>query len=304
MKQYANAVKKRMIARYPAHLLGGKLAGGTPGEGERGYAHIFQRLEDNFPDGQYPATKRLKGTILDEPIPYYHAEHLTSPQTMCISYFKKFFQRPEYECYLTAILEKMEVILDDGEICDAGFAHQPDPREGNVFDCYFRLTNGQRLFWIARFTEPSFGLLPKLRDGAERYVRNWEEVYSPMLEQCRYYDMPDVVCEEYCCLDTGGLGDCAMGDRCPIHEFYQYYQIWRSILYARRWGDCVLFLSPMENQMLEGERAYIREYARRWHTRNIRSLYWEQLISVTLQTVREEPELMDYYKAWRMKYFP
>ena len=304
MQQYVSVVKKRMVAQYPAHLLGGKINGGSPKEGERGHAHVFRRLEDNFPDGRYPTTRRLKGNVPDEPIPYHHAEHLHSAQTMCISYFKKFFEQEPYERYLTESLETLGLRLEGSGFSDGGFAHCPNPEEGTVFDCYLRLTSGKSLYWNTRFTESTFGSLPRRRDGAERYVRDWEEVYTPLLRQCVYHDLPDMTCEAYCCLATGGLSpDCPRWRECPIYEFYQYPQIRRSILHATRKGDYVLFLSPLENRALERERAYIHTYARRWGARNIRSLYWEQLISVTLQTVRPEQELLDYYAAWKTKYF-
>ena len=91
MKSYEQIVKDRMIPKYSKELLGGKFRGKAP-KGVPGYPHIFQNLKDNFIDGKYPDMKRLKGSLTNGKIQYNCATHLNSSQTMCIAYFKKFFE--------------------------------------------------------------------------------------------------------------------------------------------------------------------------------------------------------------------
>ena len=89
-KSYEVTVKERMLKKFPSELLGGAYHG-------RSYPHIFKELKDNFIDGRYPVKKCLKGNLTDSEIKYHYAEHLNSSQTMCISYFKKFFESEKYE---------------------------------------------------------------------------------------------------------------------------------------------------------------------------------------------------------------
>lgn len=302
MNHYAVLRKKRTFAqtadRPPVQKDGA-------GAGEQAVRDIPRHPEENAPEESWPATRRLKGRVPDEPLPLERAGASRLARQMCVSFFRKWFEQEHYECYLLRILERLGIRMEDSELLDAGFDHCPVPEEGTCFDLYLRLNDGRRLFWSACFGEGSFGRLPRSRSGAEGTIRDWEQLYTPLLRKCVYHELPDVTCEEYCCLSTGGLNrDCPVWRNCPIHEFYRFFQIRRSILHAGRKGDCVLFLSPLSNRKLEEERAYIGLYAKRWDTDNIRAVYWEQLISVTMQTVAEEPELLDYYRGWRERYLP
>ena len=303
MKSYEQIVKERMIPKYPKDLLGGKFRGRAP-YGESGYPHIFQRREDNFIDGKYPTMKRLKGTVPDGKITYNCETHLNSSQTMCISFFKKFFEDETYELLLVQILQNLGIDTGSSCISDAIFEYEPDPAERTNFDFYLQFSNGQSISWEIKFTEKEFGGTTKKTGEENRYIRKWIEIYTPMLRSCVYHNHPDTDCENYRCLATGKLtDDCCASDQCLIYEFYKYYQIRRNITYAKNVDDYVLFLTPKENTSLDEGRAYIEAYAQKYSTDHIRNIYWEDLINATLQVVSCNPYLLEYYTRFKEKYF-
>lgn len=298
MKSYEKIVKERMAKNTPKDLVGGTFRGRT-------YLHIFKELKDNFIDGKYPIKKCLKGSLTDKDIKYHYAEHLNSSQTMCIAFFKKFFETKEYEYLLAEILMMMGIDVSGGnEFTDAIFEYIPNAKEGTNFDFYLKLANGKQLTWEIKFTESEFGGTSLDKKRPRRYIEKWEDVYTEMLFDCAYYSYPAVDCDDYKCLSTGELtNDCCAHDKCSIHEFYEYYQIRRNILYAKNKGDYVLFLTPRENKSLDEGRAYIEHYAEKWNTDCIRNIYWEDLIDTTLKVVSCEPVLLDYYTKFKTKYF-
>lgn len=295
---YEAAVKERMLKRVPKGLLGGTFRG-------RAYPHIFKELKDNFIDGTYPTKKCLKGNLTDADIKYHYAEHLNSSQTMCIAYFKKFFESKEYETLLAEILMMQGIdVVGCAEFTDAVFEYIPYAKEGTNFDFYLKLANGKQITWEIKFTESEFGGTTKAGGARDKYITKYENTYIPMLRECAYYDFPDVVCDDYECLATGVLtDDCSVCDKCSIHRFFKHYQIRRNILYAKKKGDYVLYLTPRENQALDEGRAYIEHYATKWGTDCIRNIYWEDLLETTLYVASREPKLLDYYTKFEEKYF-
>lgn len=293
---YEKSVKDRMAKKFPGELVGGAFRGRT-------YLHVFRNLKDNFIDGEVQIKKCLKGNLTDANIKYHYAEHMNSSQTMCISYFKKFFEKKEYEDLLSRILENQGINVEGDEFTDAVFEYIPYAKEGTNFDFYLRRDTGQQITWEIKFTEREFGGTTK--GGAnDKYIEKYKCVYIPMLRQCTYYSHSDVECNDYKCLMTGVVTDnCCEQDNCSIHEFYKYYQIRRNILYARNKGDYVLFLTPRENTALDKERTYIEQYAEKWGTDCIRNIYWEELLKTTLEIVASVPDLFAYYLKFKEKYF-
>lgn len=296
-RTYELAVKERIAKKFPKELMGGEFQ-------KSPYPHIFKELKDNFIDGEFPTKKCLKGNLTDNEIKYHYAEHVNSSQTMCIAYFKKFFELKEYEPFLAEVLMMQGIDISGGnEFTDAIFEYIPCAKEGTNFDFYLKLTDGKQITWEIKFTESEFG---RTTQGGEnkKYIDKYEETYIPMLRDCAYYDFPDVDCDDYRCLQTGVLtDDCCAHDKCSINEFYRYYQIRRNILYAKKKGDYVLFLTPRENKALDEGRAYIEQYASKWGTDHIRNIYWEDLLDTTLRVVSCEPQLFEYYTKFKEKYF-
>lgn len=66
-------------------------------------SHIFANITINFIDGTYPKFCSMKGKLTDTEMKYHKsAAHMNSSQVVCISYFKKFFEKTEYEKCLQA----------------------------------------------------------------------------------------------------------------------------------------------------------------------------------------------------------
>ena len=297
MSSYERTVKERMSKKVPIDLVGGTFRG-------KEYLHIFKELKYNFIDWQFPAKKCLKGNLTDADIKYHYAEHLNSSQTMCIAFFKKFFESIEYENLLAEILLEMKIDVADARFSDAVFEYIPNIKEGTNFDFYLKLDNGKQLTWEIKFTESEFGGTTLDKRYPNRYIEKWKDVYTDMLSDCVYYSYPAVSCDNYKCISNGKLtNNCCVHDKCSVYEFYEHYQIRRNLLYAKNKGDYVLFLTPRENKSLDVGRNYIEYYANAWKTDCIRNIYWEDLLDVTLEAVSHEPVLFDYYSKFKAKYF-
>ena len=294
---YSTKVKERMAGKFQANQKGG-LFHGKP------YDHILTDLKYNFIDGNPPEKKCMKGNLTDANIKYHYAEHLNSSQTMCIAYFKKFFECPEYESLLAEILMMLKIdVSEDCVFSDAVFEHIPCAKEATNFDFYLTTSDGRQITWEIKFTEAEFGSVSLETDG-KKYLDKYKNIYMPMLSEGLYCTSPDEESGLCPCLETGVLTDlCSRQDSCAIKEFYRYYQIRRNILYAKKNGDYVLFLTPRENDNLDEGRAYIEYYAKQHNTDRIRNIYWEDLLDATLQVVSCEPGLLDYYTKFKDKYF-
>lgn len=295
---YENEVKNRMSKKFPAELLGGTYR-------NQSYPHIFKNLDDNFIDGKRQIKKCLKGNLTDGDIKYNYAEHLNSSQTMCIAYFKKFFEKPEYEPLLAKILMIHKINLTDSNgFSDAVFEHIPCPKEGTNFDFYLKTMDGKQITWEIKFTESEFKKIALQGNNSDNYIKKYKDTYIKMLQNCVYYRYPAVTCDSYECTDANdNTYICNVHDKCSVYEFFNHYQIRRNILYARNKGDYVIFLTPRENKTLDDDRAYIEYYADKWGTDCIKNIFWEDLLETTLRVVSPVPVLFDYYKKFKEKYF-
>ena len=298
VKTYEETVKERMMKNFSSELMGGTF-------NKVKYPHIFLEQKDNFIDGCFPTKKCLKGSLTDSDIKYHYAEHLNSSQTMCIAFFKKFFESETREYLLAEILMMTGIDISGGnEFTDAVFEYVPDIKEGTNFDFYLKLANGQQLTWEIKFTESEFGCTSLDRKRPSRYIEKWKDVYTKKFLDCAYNTCDSVVCDRYECISGGKLKNtCCDSDKCGLYDFYAHYQIRRNILYAKKKGDYVLFLTPKENYALDEGRAYIDIYARKCGTDCIRNIYWEELIETTLRVVSCDAELLEYYTKFKTKYF-
>ena len=105
---FAKRIQRIMGERIPEYIPRGSWQGHT-------YAHIFTDVAINFIDGMYPKFCSMKGELTDAEIKYHKgATHMNSSQIVCISYFKKFFEKPEYEDYLLAVLRKSGISIETG----------------------------------------------------------------------------------------------------------------------------------------------------------------------------------------------
>lgn len=240
------------------------------------YDHIFIDVRNNFIDGCYPVKCCIKGNTTAEDIKYHQgAAHMNSSQVMCISYFKKFFEKPEYEKLLLDIMRRsgLEIAAGD-QIKTAIFEYEPDSAERTNFDFYMELVSGIRISFEIKYTEPEFGGISPNKQETDKYDRKWDDIYKKMVEDSPF-------------LNIGKL------------EFYQNYQVNRNIAFAEA-EDYVLFLTPRANDArgIQKGRAYIEGF----HNSHIRNLYWEDIVENTFAAVKDYIDLQKYYLNFYGKY--
>lgn len=266
---FAKRIQKAMGDRVPDCVPRGSWQG-------RKYPHIYADLRSNFIDGTYPEFCSIKGIRTVDRIKYHKgAAHMNSSQVVCISYFKKFFERPEYEAYLLSVLREAGIRIESGEtINSAVFEYEPSPEERTNFDFYMELGSGIHLSFEIKYTEAEFGGISPDKDDPDKYVRKWNMIYQDMADKSPYL----------------------LVDR---EAFYQNYQINRNIAYAGD-EDYVLFLTPKANDakgLNEG-----RNYIDGMQNPHIRNLYWEDIMKITQRLVDGCEELMEYYDQFYHKY--
>jgi hypothetical protein len=246
----------------------------------RTYDHILADVKMNFIDGRYPDKCWIKGQSDkngDLPLHKY-ASHLNSSQVMCISFFKKFFEKEAYEKILLDILIKSGIkIGETDQIAEAIFEYEPDAEERTNFDFYLIFESEMHISFEIKYTEPEFG---GISPDPEKYARKWTTIYEGMVDRSPY-------------LNIGK------------DEYYENYQINRNISYARekdkkRGADYVLFLTPRAND--DDGLSAGRDYIDSFHSDHILNLYWEDVIAITQSAVKDIPELEDYYGKFFEKY--
>ena len=244
------------------------------------YKHICKNLEDNFIDGKYPVKCNIKGDLYEKSIKYHqYASHLNSSQVMCISFFKKFFEKSEYEEILLELLRRTGIgISSDVEIKDAVFEYEPNKSERTNFDFYLVLTNSRKISMEIKYTESEFGGISPDDKDPDKYHNKWKNIYQAMVAVSPYLD-------------------------CSEEDFYKNYQINRNIVYAKE-GDVVIFLTPEANRLLTPEANGLRgrKYIDSLRNSNICNLYWEKIVGELLDIVKDIPELNAYYTKFYNKY--
>ena len=263
---YAEAVKQRIVRVLPEKDRYGLWHGIA-------YPHICKELRDNFIDGK----GALKGKLSGKTIKFHKgATHLNSSQVLCINFFNKFFENPQSEALLLQILRDAGLDISNGEkITDATLEYEPDRKERTNFDFFLQLTSGRHISFEVKYTESEFGGISHDRKHPEKYTEKWKHIYLPMVQKSPY-----------------------LGEHCDEDLFYKHYQIHRNIAYAQA-NDVVVFLTPRLNHALDEERCYIDGFC----TPNIRNLYWEDIVSVVLKTVQSNPDMCEYFRKFRDKYF-
>lgn len=270
---------KEAFAKRIQRIMGERVPEYIPRESWKGhtYAHIFTDLAINFIDGMYPKFCSMKGELTDAEIKYHKgATHMNSSQIVCISYFKKFFEKPEYENYLLAVLRESGISIEqDEKIESAAFEYEPCVKEGTNFDFYLVLTGGKRISFEIKYTEAEFGGISPDKEDPGKYDRKWDEIYKEMVNRSPLLNV----------------------DR---ETFYKpHYQINRNIVYAKA-EDYVVFLTPRANDakaLIDG-----RNYIDGMQNPHICNLYWEDVIGITQSTVKDCKELKDYYFKFYHKY--
>ena len=238
--------------------------------------HIYENMEDNFIDGCYPKNKNIKGDLSYGEIKFHTGiSHMNSSQAMCINYFKKFFEKPEYENYLLNILADIGVeIIQTDTISSATFEYRPNTKDNTSYDFYIVLTSGKRIYFDIKYAESRFGCIKSCKKDPGRYKRCWKMFYQNMVRGCFWLSLSK-------------------------RAFYNNYQINRNILYAAP-NDYVLFITPRVNDskgIVDG-----RKYIDDFKNDHIKNIYWEDLMETTIETVARCDELKEYYDKFFDKY--
>ena len=240
------------------------------------YKHIYLNCENNFIDGAYQKESCIKGDLPSLDIKYHRgASHMNSSQVMCISFFRMFFEKPEYENILLDILRDsgIEIAAED-QIKAAAFEYEPCNKERTNFDFFILLHSGVKISFEIKYTESEFGGISPDKNNPCKYDRKWNNIYKNMVSGCPFL---------------------AVGKE----EFYENYQINRNITYAGA-NDYVLFLTPAANHENGIEKG--RKYIDKLNHSHIKNLYWEEIIEKTKTAVCGFSELRKYYEEFYDKY--
>lgn len=268
-EEFADRIKRIMGESIPDDIPRGTYDG-------RVYSHIFTEITSNFIDGRYPKLCSIKGNLTNTEIKYHvFAKHMNSSQVMCISYFKKFFEKNEYEKCLLVILSEAGIPIDqDEKINSAVFEYEPKSSEGTNFDFYLILTSGKRISFEIKYTEDEFGGASYDKNDPDKYNRKWNDVYQEMVQHSPFLSLDK-------------------------EAFYKNYQVNRNIVYASP-EDYVIFLTPKANDakaLREG-----RDYIDSLQNSHILNIYWEDVARITQNAVEGYEELKDYYLKFYRKY--
>lgn len=270
---FAKRIKKLMGERTPQELTGGAW------QGKGSYPHILKDVDDNFIDKKKLEKCDVKGELFgtDKDIKYHHgAAHLNSSQVMCINFFKKFFEKEQWEDILINLLKACGVQLTGKSIKEAVFEYEPCRAEKTNFDFYMVLDNGSHVSMEIKYTEAEFGKVVLNQDNLAKYSDKWTNIYLPMVTKSPYL-------------------------QCNMNDFYKNYQVNRNVCYAGK-NDCVLFLTPRANdaaELVEG-RKYIDSLNR--INPGIRNIYWEDVVGKLMPLIKNDSELSEYYQEFKKKY--
>lgn len=269
-ESFLKRIQRIMGENAPKELTGGTWCGIA-------YPHIYLDKKYNFIDREYPIHCDIKGNLFEGREIRYHkgAAHLNSSQVVCISFFKKFFEKEEWESVLIKALKNIGVPLSSDDIKCAVFEYEPDKNEGTNFDFYMALEDGSKVFMEIKYTESGFGGISPDKNDPDKYSRKWTGIYCEMVDKSPFLN-------------------------CSKEEFYRNYQVNRNISFANK-DDVVLFLTPRANdaKKLNVGRAYIDSYTASYP--KIRNIYWEDLVAELMKLVSVD-ELRDYYTKFQEKY--
>jgi len=269
-KSFSKRIQEIMGERAPKELTGGTWHGVA-------YPHIYLDKKYNFIDEKYPVLCDIKGDLFSGKEIKYHdgAAHLNSSQVVCIGFFKKFFEKEEWEQILVKALVNLGVPLSSNQIKCATFEYEPDSAERTNFDFYMVMADGSKISMEIKYTEPEFGGISPDNKDPDKYSRKWISIYQDMVEKSPFLN-------------------------CTEDEFYKHYQVNRNICYAGN-NDIVLFLTPRANDAigLADGREYIDSYSESYP--NIRNIYWEDLVAEIMKLV-SDTVLADYYCKFKEKY--
>jgi len=201
--------------------------------------------------------------------------HLNSSQTLCINVFVMLIIDDYY--YLSKLLSN--VLGFSIRIVKHEF-ERVETKGSTNFDFYCEDDKGHKYYFEIKYTEKDIAK----KTGASNPKATFDEKYRTLIENGSY------------------LKWCLQEDNWKVFMF-NHYQAYRNIVMANEnKGDYVFFITMRHNPGTYNELlSAIRDTNEKLN--NVKSLYWEDLIETVLKLVNDNPELSEYYKKVKQKYF-
>lgn len=204
---------------------------------------------------------------------YWH--HLNSSQTMCINFFAILLNN-DYE-YLNALLAY--ILKKNIKIRKHEFEKVLIPNSTN-FDFYCEDEEGHNYYFEIKYTEKDI----ETKTTASKPFKTFNDIYKPLIE------------------NGTNLKFILESDNWKIF-MSKHYQAYRNMVYGNSIkGDYCFFITMKNNQGTYDELQNAIKDAND-SLSNVVSLYWEDLIPMTLNIVNGNNNLVNYYKEFENKYF-
>ncbi len=201
--------------------------------------------------------------------------HLNSSQTLCVNYFIKLIINNYYG--LNKILSKY--LKQEVKIIDHQFECVIKEKSTN-FDFYCEDINNHKYYFEIKYTEDGF----EKKTKAKNPEKEFNDTYKKLILEGTYLKDNkgniNINCCEFMC---------------------KHYQCYRNIIMANEEkGNFCFFITMRANGSTYKELAEIvkPEY------KNVKVIYWEDLIPNTVGLFKNESELAEYYKKVKEKYIP
>lgn len=202
--------------------------------------------------------------------------HLNSSQTLCVNFFAPLIKVENGKYFnklISKALGKDVVLLKTNK--SPKFEYAPVERSTN-FDFYFLDTSGNEYFFEIKYTEQGIS-----ESGGGR---------NPSKAFADYYQQ-DVL--------TNPIFKNVTEDMFMNNHFQAYRNMVKGV-----GGNYSIFITMKNNKATYDELQKALADLKVKETPNIILLYWEELIETTLDLVKSDKSLEDYYKNFKKKYIP
>ena len=202
--------------------------------------------------------------------------HLNSSQTLCVNFFAPLINI-ENGKYLNDLMSKLlgKKISMKHEEKSPKFEYVPVPKSTN-FDFYFKDTNSNEYFFEIKYTEAGISESGGGRTPSKAFVDFYEKdvLNNPMFRNV--------------------TEDMFMN---------KHFQAYRNMV--KGVGDNYsIFITMKSNKATYEELQSALNDLEVKETPNVVLLYWEELIDLVLELVKDNEELKDYYQRFKKKYIP
>lgn len=235
------------------------------------YGHI---LPLDLGEKNYLSKEVKEALTKEERHEYWY--HLNSSQTLCVNFFAPLLnvcKGKYFNTLMSKVVGKNITLLKTNK--SPKFEYMPIERSTN-FDFYFEDTSGNEYFFEIKYTEKGI-----TESGGGR---------NPSKAFLNYY-MQDV------------LNNPTFRNVTEDMFMNKHFQAYRNMV--KGVGDNYSILITMKNNKATYEelQSALKDLKVK-ETPNIILLYWEELIDIVLELVKDNEELKDYYLRFKKKYIP